>query len=59
MRILFIVIAVVALGVGIYALWVKEYVIAFAMLLVIGGQVFNYLKYCTNKKGIWNRGTKQ
>lgn len=55
MRILFIAIGIVALGVGIWALCVKEYIIAFAMLLVIGGQVFNYLKYCTKREGLWKK----
>lgn len=45
MRILFVIIALAALGVGGVAIYKEEYVIAFAMLFVVGLQVVNFLNY--------------
>ncbi len=50
MRVTFIVIAVVALAVGVCALIKEEYVIAFAMFFVIALQVMNLLKYHPQRK---------
>lgn len=50
MRITFIVIAIIALVVGIYALIKAEYIIAFAMFFVIALQVINLLKYHPQRK---------
>ena len=45
MLVLFYVIIVAALGVGSYALWVEEYVIAIAMVFVLFLQVVNILNH--------------
>lgn len=50
MRITFIVLAIIALVVGIYALTKEEYIIAFAMFFVIALQVINLLKYHPKRK---------
>ncbi|CDD82389.1 MULTISPECIES: hypothetical protein [Bacteroidaceae] len=50
MRILFIVIILAALGVGGYAVYKEEYVIAFAMVFVIFLQVVNLLGAKKRKK---------
>lgn len=50
MRILFLIITLAALAVGGYAIYKEEYVIAFAMLFVVGLQVVNFLNYKKRKR---------